>query len=115
MEGEAMKEEEEGDPTHALVSSDDAIEWVRQMAENDPDLMTMRMLKAEPAAFGVGATIAKRTREYLAKQGVSESLVNYVFSQICYAGAMTIEIMRLGSAKLLEEYIAERDGEDGRE
>ncbi len=62
-----------------------------------------------------GANVAKRTCDYLEKKGVSEEVIAFVFSQICYAGALSIEIMRLGSAKLFEEYIEERDQEDGRE
>jgi hypothetical protein len=105
-----MGPEEEG--SHALVNSDDAIEWVTQLAKEDPEELTLRLLKAEPTAFGIGAHVAKRTCAYLEKRGVSEALIAFVFSQICYAGAMTIEIMRLGSAKLFEDYIAEREQED---
>jgi hypothetical protein len=108
-----MESEEEANS--AIVNSDDAITWVTQLAQEDPEELTMRLLQAEPTAFGIGANVAKRTCEHLKKQGVSEALIAFVFSQICYAGAMTIEIMRLGSAKLFEEYIEERDQEDGRE
>ena len=98
-----------------IVYSDDAIAWVTKLAQEDPEELTLRLLKAEPTAFGIGANVAKRTCQHLEKQGVSEALIAFVFSQICHAGAMTIEIMRLGSAKLFEEYIRERDEEDGRE
>ena len=106
-----MEHEEEGN--HALVNSDDAIDWVTQLAKEDPEELTLRLLKAEPTAFGIGANVAKRTCEHLEKQGVSEALIAFVFSQICYAGAMTIEIMRLGSARLFEEYLAEREEDKG--
>ena len=95
-----------------IVHSDDAIGWVTKLAKEDPEELTLRLLKIEPTAFGIGANIAKRTCQHLEKHGVSEALIAFVFSQICYAGAMTIEIMRLGSAKLFEEYIAERKQED---
>jgi hypothetical protein len=108
-----MQDDEE--PIEALVNSDDAIGWAEQMAKEDPDELTMRLLKSEPAAFGLGANVAKRTCDYLTQKGVSESLIAFVFSQICYAGALSIEIMRLGSAKLFEQYIKERDQEDSRE
>lgn len=104
--------EDQETPDDALVSSEDAIGWAEQMAKEDPDEFTLRVLQTEPMAFGLGANIAKRTCDHLAKKGVHEALIAYVFNQICYAGALSIQIMRLGSAKLFEEIITKHDGEE---
>jgi hypothetical protein len=101
-----MEEQED-----TIVSSDDAIDWATQMAKEDPDEFTMRLLKTEPFAFGLPANVAKRTSEYLATKGVPDAIIGYVFNQICYAGALSIHILRLGSAKLFKEYIEEQKAE----
>jgi hypothetical protein len=95
-----------------IVSLADAPRLAEPMLKENPDELTLRVLEAEPAAFGLGANVAKQTCDHLASKGVSEPLLAFVFSQICYAGAMSIEIMRLGSAKHLEEFIAEHNGEE---
>jgi hypothetical protein len=80
----------------AIVSPDDAMRLSDSIIKKSPDKLTMEMLKAEPATFGLAALVAKNTCQYLTKNGVSKKLRSYVFSQTCYAGALTICLMREG-------------------
>ncbi len=83
-----------------IVSPDDAMRWSDPIIRKSPTKLTMEMLKAEPATFGLAALVAKNTCQYLTKNGVSKKLRRYVFNQICYAGALTISLMREGHYRI---------------
>ncbi len=64
-----------------------------------------RALAIEPAVLGVVADIARRTSERLETRGVSQANSAYVFNQICLAGAIAIELMKKGNAKLWNDLV----------
>lgn len=84
----------------AIVSPDDAMRWAGPIIRKSPAKLTVEMLKAEPATFGLAALVAKDTSQYLTKNGVNKKLRSYVFNQICYAGALTICLMRKGHYRI---------------
>jgi hypothetical protein len=80
--------------TISIVTPDQAMKLAEPIIKVSPDKLTLRVLLAEPAVFGLAALVAKDTCRHLAKRGVSEALRAYVFNQICYAGALSISVMR---------------------
>ena len=97
-----MKKEVTSD---ALVTFADALKWAEPLMQEDPDHVIKRVLAIEPAVFGVAANIAKRTCERIEGRGVSEAQSAYVFSKMCLASAIAIELMKKGNAKLWNDFI----------
>jgi hypothetical protein len=97
--------------TDAIVTFADALKWAEPLMKENPDHVIKRVLAIEPAVFGVAANIAKRTCERIEVRGVSEEQSAYVFNQMCLAGAIAIELMRHGNAKLWSDMI--EPSEDG--
>ena len=103
-----MKKEVTSD---ALVTFADALKWAEPLMQENPDHVIKRVLALEPAVFGVAANLAKRTCERIEGRGVSEAQSAYVFNQMCLVGAIAIELMRHGNAKLWSDMI--EPSEDG--
>jgi hypothetical protein len=93
----------------AIVSFPDALRWVEPLIKAKPDDVITNALNVEPAVLGVAADLARRTCERLEKFGVSEDHRDYVFNQCTLAGAMAIELMRRGNAKLWQDMIEPED------
>ena len=91
--------------TDAIVTFADALKWAEPLMKENPDHVITRVLAIEPAVFGVAANIAKRTSERIEGRGAPEAQSAYVFNQICLAGAIAIELMRHGNAKLWSDMI----------
>jgi hypothetical protein len=89
----------------AIVSFPDALRWVEPLIKAKPDDVIDQALAVEPAVLGVAADLARRTCERLEKRGVPEEICEYVYDQITLAGAMSIELMRKGNAKLWDDFI----------
>ena len=89
----------------AIVSFPDALRWVEPLIKAKPDDVITEALAVEPAVLGVAADLARRTCERLEKYGVSEEHRAYIFDQVTLAGAMSIELMRKGNAKLWNDFI----------
>ena len=83
----------------------DALKWAEPLMKEHPDLVITRILAIEPAVFGVAVNIAKRTCGRIECRGMSEAQSAYVFNQICLAGAIAIELMKNGNAKLWDDFI----------
>ncbi len=95
----------------AIVTFEDGLKWAEPLLKARPDDVITRALDVEPAVLGVAADLARRTCERLEKYGVSEQHRDYIFTQCTLAGAMAIELMRLGSAQLWNDII--EPSEDG--
>jgi hypothetical protein len=93
----------------AIVTFDDALKWAEVLLMEPSQEVINRALTMEPAAFGVGAQIAKRTCDRLRRKGVPEPIIAYVFNQICSATGLTIEMMRMGTAQLWQDVIEPAD------
>jgi hypothetical protein len=89
----------------AIVSFPDALRWIEPLIKAKPDDVIDQALAVEPAVLGVAADVARRTCERLEKYGVCEELCEYVYHQITLAGAMSIELMRKGNAKLWNDLV----------
>ena len=76
------------------------------------DVVIDEALAVEPAVLGIAADLARRTCERLEKYGVCEELCEYVYHQITLAGAVSIELMRKGNAKLWNDLNEPDDEED---
>jgi len=96
----------EWEPTcDAIVSFPDALKWVGPLIKAKADDVITEALAVEPAVLGVAADLARRTCERLETLGISEELREYIFTQCTLAGAMSIELMRKGNAKLWNDLI----------
>ncbi len=95
--------------TDALVTFEDGLRWAEPLIKENPENVITRALAIEPAVLGVAADIARRTCERLETRGVSQGHSEYVFNQICLAGAIAIELMRHGNAKLWSDMIEPSD------
>ena len=91
--------------TDAIVTFADALKWAEPLMTENPDHVITRVLAIEPAVFGVAANIAKRTCERIEGRGVSEAQIAYIFNKMCLAGAIAIELMKKGNAKLWNDFI----------
>ncbi len=78
------------------------------MAQRPDDVIT-RVLAIEPAVLGVAANLAKRACERLEREGMSEQRSAYIFTQICRASAISIELMKLGNASLFRDLLDDPD------
>jgi hypothetical protein len=95
----------------AIVSFPDALRWVELLMKAKPDDVITQALAVELAVLGVGVDLARRTCERLEKYGVSEEHRAYIFNQVTLSGAMSIELMRRGNAKLWSDLIEPGDEE----
>ena len=91
------------------VSFPDALRWVEPLLKAKKDDVIEQALAVEPAVLVVAADIARRTCERLEKYGVSEQHQEYVYKQCTLAGAISIQLMRNGSAELWRDFIEPED------
>jgi hypothetical protein len=89
----------------AVVNFDNARPWVEALFREDPDDVIKRALAAEPAIMSVAAAVGKKTVEQLERNGASEQVLSFVLSQVCFAGAVSIELMRKGNSLLFDDLI----------
>ena len=90
----------------AIVTYEDAIKWVEPMIMGDREKIIEDACALEPAVVGVAVDMGRRTRLRLEREGVSPELIHYVFRQVTLVGAMTIELMHKGNAKLWDYLIS---------
>src|SRR5438105_7869021 len=95
--------------TDAVVNFSNARPWVEALFREDQDEVIERALAAEPAIMSVAAVVGKKTVEMLERDGASEQVLSFVMSQICFAGAATVELMRKGNALLFDGLMCEAD------
>lgn len=98
----------------AIVKFDDALRWAEPLMKENPDIVIKRVLAIEPAVFGVAANIAKRTCERIEGRGISRAQGEYVFRQVCLAGAIAVELMKNGNALLFDDLLDEQPKPEGR-
>lgn len=89
----------------AIVTFDEALCWSEPLMAARPDDVITRALAIEPAVLGVAANIARRTCERIENQGASRAQGEYVFTQVCLAGAIAIELMKKGNAQLFRDLL----------
>ena len=87
----------------ANVTFANALKWAEPLMKENPDYVIRRVLAIEPAVFGVAANVAKRTGEWVERRGGSPALAEYVFTRVCLASAIAIELMKKGNAMLFED------------
>jgi hypothetical protein len=95
----------------AIVTYEDALRWVEELYKQKPDDVIERALEVEPAVVAVAANLGKRTCARLEKAGVPPCLILFVDRQIALAGAMAVELMRKGSARLWSDLIEPEEPE----
>lgn len=93
----------------AIVTFADALKWAEPLMGEKPDDVITRVLTIEPAVLGVAANLAKRACERLEREGMSEQRSAYIFTQICRASAISIELMKLGNASLFRDLLDDPD------
>lgn len=95
--------------TDALVTFPDALRWAEPLMAERPDDVITRALAIEPAVLGVAANLAKRASERLEREGLSEERSAFVFTEICRASAISIELMKHGNAALFRDLLEDPD------
>ena len=93
----------------AIVTFADALKWAEPLMGENPDHVITRVLAIEPAVLGVAANLAKRACERLEREGLSERRSAYIFTEICRAAAISIELMKLGNASLFRDLLDNPD------
>jgi hypothetical protein len=89
----------------AIVTFKDGIRWAEPRLKKNVNNVIARALAFEPGVLGVAADIARKTSERLETRGVSQANRAYVFNQICLAGAIAIDLMKKGNAKLCNDLV----------
>jgi hypothetical protein len=95
----------------AIVTFNDALRWAGPLMAERPDDVITRVLAIEPAVLGVAANLAKRACQRLEREGLSERRAAYIFTEICRASAISIELLKLGNASLFNDLINDPDYE----
>ena len=90
----------------AIVTYEDALKWVEPLIMGNREKVIEDAFAVEPAVVAVAVDVGKRTCRRLERAGVPEELVDYVSRQVTLAGAMTIELMRKGNAKLWDDLVS---------
>lgn len=98
--------------TDATVSIEDAKRWVETLYRENPNIVIDRAMEAEPAVMALAAHVAARTESRLMRNGVPEHIAKFVVKQICYAGGLSVELMRLGNAELWRDLIDPTDNNE---
>ena len=91
--------------TDATVSFRSATTWVETLYREDPNVVIDRAIEAEPYVMALAAHVAKRTEARLMRNGVAEHVAGFVHTQICCAGALSVELMKKGHALLFSDLI----------
>ena len=91
--------------TDATVSFESATSWVETLYRENPNVVIDRATEAEPFVMALAAHVAKRTLARLMRDGVAEHVAQFVYTQICYAGALSVELLKKGNALLFSDLI----------
>jgi hypothetical protein len=91
--------------TDAVVNFENARPWVEALFREDPDVVSRRVLKMEPAIMSAVAVAGKQTIEQLERNGASEQMLSFVLSQMLFAGAIGVELMKKGNGLLFSDLI----------
>jgi hypothetical protein len=93
----------------AVVNFDNAKPWVEVLYREDPTVVIDRAMEAEPAVMALAAHVAARVEAKLLRRRVPKRIAQFVSRQICYAGGLSIELLRRGNAELWRDMIEPTD------
>ena len=91
--------------TDAVVNFENARPWVEALFREDPDDVFQRVLKIEPAIMSAIAVAGKQTIDQLERNGASEQVMSFVLSQMLFAGALGVELMKKGNELIFNDLI----------
>ena len=89
--------------TDAVVNFENARPWSEALLREDPDDVFQRVLKIEPAIMSAVAVAGKQTIDQLERNGASEQMMSFVLSQMLFAGALGVELMKKGNELIFND------------
>lgn len=100
--------------TDGVVNFENAGPWVEALYREKPPVVIKRAMDVEPAIMSAVATAAKRTAELLEEHGATEQMQCFVLGQMCFAGALAVELMRQGNRILFDGLIEDPTNQKGK-